>query len=200
MIGWLQGAVRSATADRVLVDTGGIGYLVTVPSRLALAVEEGDALSLHIHTHVREDQIALFGFEEEGELLTFEVLTTVKGVGPKMAVSILDGISPSALAEAVESGDVRLLTQCKGVGKRMAERLALELRGKLGPVVGGTSSPAGTSRAPSGGVWRDLESALSNLQYRKKEIDGALAQLQASEGDSEDFDALLRSALGLLRR
>lgn len=200
MIGWLQGAVRSTTTDRVVLDTGGVGYAVTLPSRLATTLAPGDALSLHIHTHVREDQIALFGFEEETELAAFELLTTVKGVGPKVAVAILDGISPVALAEAVEGGDLRLLTQCKGVGKRMAERLSLELRGKVAPLVGGFTSSGEAARPQASGIWRDLESALSNLQYRKKEIDGALVQLQGTDEDTEDFDGLLRSALGLLRR
>jgi len=200
VIGWIQGPVRGRREDRVIVEAGGVGYLILVPSRLAIATEIGDSLTLHIHTYVREDQITLYGFSEEEELNTFDILTTVKGVGPRMAVSILDGISPGELVLAVEGGDIARLKSCKGVGKRMAERLALELRGKLPEAAGVSSAPGATGKTPRGAIWRDLESALANLQYRKKEIDVVLTQLQMEQGDSEDFDGLLRAALGLLRR
>jgi len=200
MIGWIQGPVRGRREDRVIVDAGGVGYVVMVPSRIAMAAELEDVLTLHIHTHVREDQITLYGFTDEKELSTFDILTTVKGVGPRMAVAILDGISPEELVVAVEGGDIARLKSCKGVGKRMAERLALELRGKLPQAVGGVNGSAGTDGPQRGAIWRDLESALSNLQYRKKEIDVALTQLQMEQGKAEDFDELLRAALGLLRR
>ena len=200
MIGWLQGPVRGRREDRVIVEASGVGYVVLVPSRIAIATEIGDTLTLHIHTYVREDQLTLYGFTDEEELATFDVLTTVKGVGPRMAVSILDGISPDELVLAVEEGDIARLKSCKGIGKRMAERLALELKGKL-PEASGVASGAGSGgAAPRGAIWRDLESALSNLQSRKKEIELALTQLQMEQGDSEDFDGLLRAALGLLRR
>jgi Holliday junction DNA helicase RuvA len=199
MIGWIQGPVRGRWEDRVIVDAGGVGYVVMVPSRIAIAAELEDVLTLHVHTYVREDQITLYGFTDEKELSTFHILTTVKGVGPRMAVAILDGISPEELVVAVEGGDTARLKSCKGVGKRMAERLALELRGKLPQAVGGNGS-AGTNASQRGAIWRDLESALSNLQYRKKEIDAALIQLQMEQGEAEDFDELLRAALGHLRR
>ncbi len=202
MIGWLRGAVRARTDDRLVVDVGGVGYVVQVPLGAGAHLEIEAEVELHIHTHVREDSLQLFGFETPAGLATFETLITVSGVGPKLAQAVLGSLDTAALAEAVDMGDIAMLKKVPGVGKRVAERLSLELRGKIRPNEGAGPKP-GTSvgqRLAAGDVWRDVESALSNLDYRKKEVESALDQLKRETPDASDFDTLLRAALAALRR
>ncbi len=199
MIGWLKGKLRARRDDALLVDVGGVGYLVQVPLSVAADKALGAEVELHVHTQVREDLLALFGFETMEQLATFETLISVSGVGPKLAVGILGAITPGGLAAAIETADHARLKALPGVGKRLAERLPVELKGKL-DVAPEAIGAAATAPAPRvGGVWRDLRSALENLQYRPKEVDAALAQLGQELPDAE-FDALLRAALNLLKR
>ena len=202
MIGWLKGEVMRSRADSLVLRVGDVGYLLTVGEATASSVLPGDALELHVHTHVREQEFSLFGFREAIHVELFEALTTVKGVGPRVAVAILDALSPDDLVVAVESGDVRRLSSAKGVGKKVAERLAMELKGKL-PASSGldlSAAAPSTGTGPQGAVWRDLASALSNLQYKRGEIDRVLEQLAGTHGESPEFDTVLRAALGALRR
>ena len=202
MIGWLRGAVRARTDDRLVVDVGGVGYVVQVPLGAGAHLELEAEVELHVHTHVREDSLQLYGFESADGLATFETLITVSGVGPKLAQAVLGSLDTAALAEAVDQGDIAMLKNVPGVGKRVAERLSLELRGKIRS--GGDAAPrtggAVAQRLAAGDVWRDVESALSNLDYRKKEIESALDQLKREQPDTTDFDTLLRAALAALRR
>jgi Holliday junction DNA helicase RuvA len=119
-----------------------------------------------------------------------------------VAVSILDAMAPGDLVAAVETGDIRRLTSAKGVGKKVAERLAMELKGKMPAGLGfDPAAPGGNgANAPAGAVWRDLSSALSNLQYKRGEIETTLAALADSHGTEPEFDTVLRAALGALRR
>lgn len=202
MIGWLRGAVRARTDDRLVVDVGGVGYVVQVPLGAGAQLELEAEVELHVHTHVREDSLQLFAFETPAGLQTFETLITVSGVGPKLAQAILGSLGPDTLAEAIDMGDIAILKKVPGVGKRVAERLSLELRGKL-RTSGAPSQQVATGvaqRLVAGDVWRDVESALSNLDYRKKEVESALAQLKREHPDTVDFDTLLRAALSALRR
>lgn len=200
MIGWLRGVLRRQAVDHVLLDAGGVGYRVHVPTGTHGQTAVGADVELEIYTHVREDGITLFGFETLDDLAVFEVLITVKGVGPRMAMGVLGALGAQQLALAVESGDIARLKSAKGVGKRLAERLALELKGKL-PTAGGSGAMAlGGGGLPQGDMWRDLASALSNLQYRRKEIDAALSQLALEHEAESDFDVVLRAALSVLRR
>jgi len=202
MIGWLRGEVMRTLSDQIVLRVGDVGYVLTVGERQATASLPGDALELHVHTHARENELSLFGFREAIHVELFEALTTVKGVGPRVAVAILDALSPDDLVMAVEAGDVRRLSSAKGVGKKVAERLAMELKGKL-PASAGldlSSVAAHGAGGPTGVVWRDLASALVNLQYKKAEIDQVLNQLAESHGPEPEFDAVLRAALGALRR
>ena len=202
MIAWLKGEVKRSLVDSLILRVGDVGYLLTVGESTASSVLPGDALELHVHTHVREQEFSLFGFREAIHVELFEALTTVKGVGPRVAIAILDALSPDALVIAVESGDVRSLSSAKGVGKKVAERLAMELKGKLPASSGLDLSAAGVTngKGPSGAVWQDLSSALSNLQYKKGEIDRVLEQLAQTHGAAPEFDTVLRAALGALRR
>ena len=199
MIAWLKGELRLRDDDgRVIVDVGGVGYLVTVPVGVLGQSEFGDTVELYVHTNVREDAIALYGFETEDQLQAFNALIGVSKVGPKLAVNVLGGIDPAGLADAVEREDLARLATISGVGKRLAERLSLELRGKL-KVTGHALRATPGVRSAEPQRFRDLRSALMNLQYRPKEVDGAIAQLREEAPDAE-FDALLRRALGLLRK
>ena len=202
MIGWLQGQVQSRTDDKLVVAVGGVGYVVSVPLGAGAHLELEDDIELHIHTHVREDSLQLYGFETAAGLTTFETLITVSGVGPRLAQAVLGSLDTDALAEAIDQGDIATLKKVPGVGKRVAERLSLELRGKLqarGSSLTASGSPV-ARRLVAGGVWRDLESAMMNLQYRKKEVQGALEHVKREQPDETDFDTLLRAALSVLRR
>jgi Holliday junction DNA helicase RuvA len=202
MIGWLRGAVRARSDDRLVVDVNGVGYVVQVPLGAGAHLELEAEVELHIHTHVREDSLQLFGFETAAGLATFETLITVSGVGPKLAQAILGSFDTDALAEAIDLGDIAMLKKVPGVGKRVAERLSLELRGKVRPSAPGApraGKPVAT-RLAAGDAWRDVESALNNLDYRRKEVESVLDQLKREHPDAADFDTLLRAALSALRR
>ena len=202
MIGWLKGTVRSRSDDKLIIAVGGVGYVVQVPLGAGAHLELESALELHIHTHVREDSLQLFGFESAADLATFETLITVSGVGPKLAQAVLGSLNTDALAEAIDLGDIAMLKKVPGVGKRVAERLSLELRGKIRP--SGESPGKGTrpvaERLEANNAWRDVESALANLDYRKKEGETVLEQLKREHPDTTDFDTLLRAALAAMRR
>lgn len=206
MIGWLGGRLKARDAEgRLLVDVQGVGYSVAVPLAVGGQVELGQPIELWVHTHVREDDLALFGFEDEVQLQTFRALIAVSGVGPKVALGVMSQTPPGELAAAVADGDVARLSKAKGVGKRLAERLAVELKGKLDfvPALAAPVKAAvkGARKSPAERVWEDLRSALANLQYRPKEIEAALGQVQAELGEgAPEFDAALRKALGILRK
>jgi Holliday junction DNA helicase RuvA len=205
MIGWLGGRLKARDAEgRLLVEVQGVGYSVAVPLAVGAQIEAGQPLELWVHTHVREDELALFGFEDEVQLQTFRALIAVSGVGPKVALGVLSQTPPPELAAAVAEGDVARLTRAKGVGKRLAERLAVELKGKLDfvPVLPREPKTAvkAAKKTPAERVWEDLRSALANLQYRPKEIDAALAQVRGEGAEVPEFDASLRKALGILRK
>ncbi|MEZ4268897.1 MAG: Holliday junction branch migration protein RuvA [Myxococcota bacterium] len=203
MIGWLRGVVRHRDDGVVILDVGGVGYEVHVPLGTGADVAVGGDLELWIHTQVREDLLALFGFEELSQRAVFDVLISVSGVGPKLAVGILGDISVAALHQAVETGDVKRLKKVSGIGARLAERLGVELKGKLGKIAGSAGisavTPAAT-RQVAGDVWGDIESALTNLQYRPVEVQSALSLVRREHPEATDFDMLLRASLAALRR
>ena len=196
MIGWLKGELVSRRSNGVILSVGGVGYLVHLAGETLADKAIGAEVELHIYTQVREDTLALFGFETEEALETFNTLIGVSGVGPKLAVGLLAGISSSDLALAIEMGDTARLKTLSGVGKRLAERLVVELKGKLkaSETVNAASRPSGKS-----GAWADLKSALINLQYRPKEVERTLEELGRSDPES-DFDELFREAMKLMRR
>lgn len=194
MIGRLRGTLGDKGADGALVDVGGVGYVVNCPlSVLDQLPSVGSECTLHIHTHVREDQITLFGFNDVEQRHLFRLLIAVSGIGPKLGLACLSGMDADGLRRAIGEGDIKRLSGIPGIGKRTAERLVLELREKVGIGPGLGSRPQ-KSRAID-----DLESALGNLGYKTKEVEKLLSALGPDANDMP-FDALLREALRRLAK
>jgi Holliday junction DNA helicase RuvA len=196
MIGSLRGKLLDKHPNRLIVDVGGVGYDVQVPLSTFYTVgDAGAEVALRVHTHVREDVIALYGFATPLEQDLFERLIAISGIGPKLALAVLSGIDPGELVRAVRGGDVARLTRIPGVGKKTAERIGLELKDKLPAAL----APAGgAAEATEGGVRDDLLSALINLGYQRAAAEKAVdAELKKGAGSFEDA---LRSVLrGLMR-
>jgi holliday junction DNA helicase RuvA len=194
MIAFLRGRVLEKHPNRVIVDVGGVGYDLAVPlSTFYTAGEPGAEIMLRVHTHVREDQLALFGFATVLELTVFERLIAISGIGPKLALAVLSGIEPREFVGALHRSDVARLTRIPGVGKKTAERIVLELRDRLPKameaVVTGAAPPA-----PADALRDDLTSALINLGYQRQAIDKTLERILNDRVDSS-FEDLLRAAL-----
>ncbi|MFB3814735.1 MAG: Holliday junction branch migration protein RuvA [Terriglobales bacterium] len=193
MIAHLRGRLLSKHPNQAVVDVGGVGYDVTisVPTFSDLPAA-GSEVALHIHTHVREDTLALFGFLRAEEKQLFERLIQVGGIGPKLAVTILSGMPAAEMVGAIRRGDVAKLTRIPGIGKKTAERMVLELRDKL------AQFGEAVIAAPVSPVEEDVLSALVNLGYQRPAAERALAAA-ARAGDAS-FDALFREALSALSR
>lgn len=207
MIGRLTGhIVDEGDGVTVVVDVGGVGYEVTVPlgTRGRLDAPAGGTVTLHLHTHVREDAIQLFGFASLDERDAFRVLISISNVGPKVALAVLGSLSVHDLAATVARGDGSKLTAIPGVGKKTAERLVLELKGKLAATAprsaaGGPTGPVGPP--PSGKNSDLLLGALTRMGYRPAEAERAIATLGANRDlEAEPLGDLVRDALALLAR
>jgi Holliday junction DNA helicase RuvA len=195
MIAYLRGTVRFKRASRVVIDAGGVGYDVIIPvSTFYTLEEEGRETALHIHTHVREDALALYGFATRLEQDLFERLIGVSGIGPKVGLAVLSGIEPVDLIRAIERGDLARLTAIPGVGKKTSERIVLELKDRLPRVeVAAMGGPAPAVEQPV--LLRDdLLSALINLGYHRPLAEHAVdaAIKRTPEGD---FERTLKQAL-----
>ncbi len=191
MIGRLRGTLAHKGVEGVLIDVGGVGYEVQCPlTTLDRLPPEGQACTLTIHTHVREDVLTLFGFGDAAERALFRSLTGVSGVGPKLALACLSGMDGPTLTNALAEGDVKRLSTIPGIGKRTAERLVLELKEK----VGRSGMPGRPAPTAGGAVLADLESALCNLGYKPKDVEKLIAGL-AADAAGQSFEALLREAL-----
>jgi Holliday junction DNA helicase RuvA len=194
LIGALAGKILRKQPQEVLVDVGGVGYRVTIPiSTFYRLGEAGSPVALRIHTHVREDALALYGFASETEEDLFSRLISVAGVGPKLAVNILSGIESKELLDALRHGDLHRLTRVPGVGKKTAERLILELKDKLPPK---TAEEEERAPEPPSTPREDLISALGNLGYSRSEAERALDR--AARDSDGRFEDLLRRALQVL--
>ena len=194
MIARLFGRVADKHPNRLIVDVAGVGYDVQVPlSTYYVSADVGAEMALRIHTHVREDQLALYGFATDLELVMFEKLIAVSGIGPKLALSVLSGIEPRDLAGAIQRNDIARLTAIPGVGKKTAERICVELRDRLPKTIDATPASPGDS------LREDLVSALSNLGYHRQAIDKVLDKLLATKSDAR-FEDVLRAALKDLSR
>jgi Holliday junction DNA helicase RuvA len=195
MIAHLRGKLLAKHPNQAIVETAGVGYDVTisVPTFSDLPAVGGD-VALFIHTHVREDIIALYGFLRPSEKLLFEKLITVSGIGPKLAITILSGMPADEMVGAIRGNDITRLTRIPGIGKKTAERMVLELRDKL-PEVAPASAPTPTLSS----VEEDVLSALINLGYQRAAAEKALtAAAKNVKGGS--FDALFRGSLGALSK
>lgn len=198
MIGRLFGNVIDDSADGALVlDVGGVGYEVFVP--LGLIGRTGrESVSLHVHTHVREDAITLFGFANEPDRFAFRTLLSVSGIGPKLALAILSALDSSELALAIERGDKNAFKGISGVGKKTVEHLLVDLKGKLQPGAGASSKAAPArpvSRAPNSDV---VVALLCNMGFRRPEAEAAVASLGDEAISELPVDQLLRDALARL--
>jgi Holliday junction DNA helicase RuvA len=195
MIAQLTGRVEALSDGACVIDVGGVGYLVQASARTLSALPPAPATAkLLIETHVREDAIILYGFADTAERDWFRLLTTVQGVGGKVALAILSALSPRDLISAIAAGDKASLTRAPGVGPRLAVRLLTELRDKTGtmPSSPGVSyTPVAAPATPAD----DAVSALVNLGYRRPEAQQAVARVLERLGDSATLDALIRDSL-----
>ncbi len=203
MIYLLSGTIVELAENFAVVDVNGVGYQVFASSTTLNNLREGEAFKLHIHTHVREDQITLFGFFNTEERTMFNCLNDVNGVGAKMALAVLSALSPAEITEAVTFERPGDLTRAKGVGKKLAERMVLELKGKLKSALpqGLSTTPASAAgsvaSAPSS-VVSDVVSALANMGFKASDAQAATVQAQQASGE-QDFGALFKESLALLR-
>jgi holliday junction DNA helicase RuvA len=194
MIAHLRGTLLETSPGRAIVECQGVGYEVTVSmTTFAQLPATGSELALFIHTHVREDQLALFGFHAAEEKALFEKLIAVSGIGPKLAINILGGMSTRDLVGALRGGDSARLTRMPGVGKKTAERMVLELKDKLAEF----GTPAIAPRAKHA-LEDDVLSALINLGYQPSAAEHALGKLSPADGRS--FEQLFREALTQLAK
>jgi holliday junction DNA helicase RuvA len=196
MIAHLRGKLLAKHPNQAIVEAGGVGYDVTisVPTFSDLP-QMGSEVALHIHTHVREDIIALYGFLRSAEKKLFEKLITVSGIGPKLAITILSGMPADEMVNAIRGNDIARLTRIPGIGKKTAERMVLELRDKL--VVEKIGEIA-TAPALSP-VEEDVLSALVNLGYQRAAAEKALASV-AKSGKLGAFDSVFRETLAALSK
>jgi Holliday junction DNA helicase RuvA len=196
MIALLRGVLVEKHPNQAIVETGGVGYDVTIPvSTFTSLPDAGAEVRLRIHTHVREDALALYGFLTQDEKALFEKLIGVSGIGPKLAVTILSGLAAPDLIEAIRRGDVAKLVRIPGIGKKTAERMVLELRDKM-PAVSGDepAAPAGALSATE----QDVLSALLNLGCARQNAEAAVRKAK-SDGAAAEFEPLFRRALDLVR-
>lgn len=194
MIAHLRGTLIRKTPNLVIIDAGGVGYAAAIPlSTYTKVGEVGEPVELHIYTHLTDSSLSLFGFATEAEKDLFLKLISISGIGPKLGLNILSGIGPEDLEQAVRSNDIARLSLVPGIGKKTAQRVALELAPKL----------AKKDKAPSGPmspVAEDLLSALTNLGFRKKEVEALVDEVLRTAKPSTGIENLLRECLRRLAR
>ena len=193
MIARLTGILASFTADHAVIDVGGIGYLVFASTRTLSALGAiGDEVVLHTQMQVSEDDIRLIGFATAGERDWFRLLTSVQGVGARVALAILSALSIDEIHRAVASGDQAMVARSQGVGPKLALRIVNELKDKAGSIALGSG---GIAAQPPGSLGADAASALANLGFRPMEAAAAVAKAEAELGPGATLDALVRAAL-----
>jgi len=192
MIARLTGILAETGADHLVIDVGGVGYLAQASARTLSAVGPvGGSVLLLTEMQVREDSIALFGFGSAAERDWFRLLTSVQGVGGRVALAILSVLDPAELSRAIASGDKAMIARANGVGPKLAQRIAMELRDKTGGIILGP----GATAAPARGAAADALSALANLGFRPAEASAAVAAAEEELGPDARLDALVRLAL-----
>ncbi len=196
MIAHIRGRLASKEPHRVVVDVNGVGYLLFIP--LSTYYQLPDVMgevTLHTYTHVREDALQLFGFHSRDERSLFELLQGVSGIGPRLATNILSGISVEELVPALSDGNVSRLRAVPGVGKKLAERLVVELREKVGTLRLAGTRPVAEPAPARDRLVEDVVSALVNLGCNRKEAQKAAEEARESLGAAAEFETLIRSAL-----
>jgi Holliday junction DNA helicase RuvA len=200
MIARLRGVLIEKHPNQAIVEAGGVGYDVTIPvSTFTHLPDPGAEVRLRIHTHVREDALALYGFLTQDEKALFEKLIGVSGIGPTLAVKILSGLAAPDLIHSIRRGELDRLVRIPGIGKKTAERMVLELRDKLPAVVGDEAeTPAAETLSA---IDQDVLSALLNLGCARPQAEAAVRKAKAASGPngSSDFEPLFRRALELVR-
>ena len=190
MIGFLRGQIHLRSAELVLLDVQGVGYELTCPlTTIEQMPPEGEECSIFVKTHVREDQITLFGFSSLNQRKLFEHLTSVSGVGPRLALACLSGMREEELVKAVVNGEAKRLSSVPGIGKRTAERIILDLRPKFEK-----SYPLSEATPNATPLLDDLRSALNNLNYPSKQVEEYITEVREQAADMS-FDDLLRGAI-----
>lgn len=203
MIAKLKGTVNSVDTDSAVIDVGGVGYLVAASSRTLRDLVAGGPATLLVETIVREDAIALYGFLETAERDWFRILTTVQGVGARVALSILSTLAPDEIARAIAAQDRATLSRPAGVGPKLAARLATELKDKAAAFGVAPATATAVVDAPAGSpgsINEDAVSALVNLGYKRVEAFGAVARVTQRLGSDARLDAVIRAALQELVR
>jgi Holliday junction DNA helicase RuvA len=195
MIAKLRGLLDSFTADHAVIDVQGVGYLVSASARTLSALGAiGDEITLHTEMQVSDDAIRLVGFASIEERDWFRLLTSVQGVGSRVALAILSALNSDELHRAVASGDKAMVARANGVGPKLAQRIVNELKDKAGGIILGTGGGAGPTSA-AGGFAADAVSALQNLGFRPAEAAAAVTKAEAELGPEASLDALVRLAL-----
>jgi len=198
MIAYLRGRLLEKHPNQAVIEIGGVGYDVSIPvSTFSLLPEPGREVALHIHTHVREDALALFGFHSREEKALFERLITVSGIGPRLAIGVLSGLPVPELVSAIRTGALEQLVRIPGVGRKTAERIVVELRDKLDGLAG-----VETARPAAAAAWSPVEqevlSALLNLGCTRPVAEKAVLKAKAA-GAGAEFEPLFRRALEFVR-
>jgi holliday junction DNA helicase RuvA len=198
MISHLRGTLLEKHPNQIVIDVHGVGYEVAIPvSAYSSLPELGGPVQMHIYQHVREDILALYGFPTKDDKALFEKLIAVSGIGPKLAITALSGLTTGDLMAAIRSGAVEQLVRIPGVGKKTAERMVLELRDKLGPA---TATHGGATAAKSAFISteEDVISALMNFGATRASAEAAVGKAR-SENEPNEFDPLFRRAVKLVR-
>jgi len=198
MIAHLRGTLLAKHPNQAIVETHGVGYdvAITVPTFSEMPAA-GSEVALHIHTHVREDALSLYGFLRLEEKHLFEKLMTVSGIGPKLAITILSGMRAEEMIASIRGGDVGRLTRIPGIGKKTAERMVLELRDKL-PAPSGAIAVTAAETSPAE---EDVISALVNLGYQRAAAEKAMLAVRSrKDGSAQSFETMFRAALGTLSK
>lgn len=195
MIARLKGVLESTSADACIIDVNGVGYLVSASVKtLERLGPLASAVILHIETQVREDAIQLFGFLSEAERDSFRLLTTVQGVGGRVALAILSVLGPDELAHAIAAADTASIARANGVGPKLAARIANELKGKFGGIAMASASPLPVGAAPGNAV-SDALAALAGLGFKPMDASRAVAEAQRELGEGAGVSELVRVAL-----
>ena len=192
MIGYLSGKIISSKPTKILIDVNGVGYLVSISINTFEQISGRESVSLFIYTHVKEDSISLFGFFSEAEKEMFELLITITGIGPKLAISILSGIRVDELKHAIRSADISRIVAVPGIGRKTAERLVLELKTKVDQI-------KGEEKELSFSVKNEAVAALTTLGYNSKIADNTIRNILNSEPNIS-LEDLIKKALSILNK
>ncbi|MCA9510798.1 MAG: Holliday junction branch migration protein RuvA [Myxococcales bacterium] len=199
MIARVEGVLRDKEPTRIVIDVAGVGYELHVSLHSYAALpDEGKTVAMHVHTHVREEAIQLFGFASRAERDVFELLLRASRVGPRLAQTVLSGMPPERLLASLRASDVTALCRIPGVGRKLAERMVVELRDRAAELAlggAGAAASAGAAAAPAASAEDEALSALTNLGYPRAQAEKVVAAARAEAGDGASTEALIRAAL-----